>query len=91
MKPTIGRIVHYVSYGTPVREDGSQEYPSVCRAAIITDVGREPRESRAALAVLNPTGLFLSPQLLWWAAARDREPGTWHSPLECEELHGGQS
>jgi hypothetical protein len=32
--PTIGRQVHYVSYGTP-----GGEYQSVCRTATITDVG----------------------------------------------------
>jgi hypothetical protein len=34
VKPTVGRIVHYVSYGTP-----GGEYTSQCRAAIITEVG----------------------------------------------------
>lgn len=29
--PSVGRIVHYVSYGTP-----GGEYTSECRAAIIT-------------------------------------------------------
>lgn len=32
-RPSIGRIVHYVSYGTP-----GGEYTSQCRAAIITEV-----------------------------------------------------
>jgi hypothetical protein len=32
--PTVGRIVHYVSYGTP-----GGEYPSVCRMAHITEIG----------------------------------------------------
>jgi hypothetical protein len=33
MKPSVGRTVHYVSYGTP-----GGEYKSKCRAAIIADV-----------------------------------------------------
>ena len=37
-KPSICRIVHYVSDDTPVQPDGTQAYPSVCRAAIITQV-----------------------------------------------------
>ncbi|MGH3782859.1 MAG: hypothetical protein ACRDRO_20125 [Pseudonocardiaceae bacterium] len=37
--PSVGRIAHYVSYGTPVRPDGSQAYTSECRAATITEVG----------------------------------------------------
>lgn len=39
MKPTVGRIVHYVSHGTPPREDGSQAFPSACRTALVTEVG----------------------------------------------------
>lgn len=33
-KPSIGRTVHYVSFGTP-----GGEYTSQCRAAIVTEVG----------------------------------------------------
>jgi hypothetical protein len=33
-QPSVGRVVHYVSYGTP-----SGEYTSRCRAAQITEVG----------------------------------------------------
>ena len=77
--PTVGSIVHYVSYGTP-----GGEYPSVCRAAIIAEVsGYAPPEhadddmqARCHLAVMNPTGMFFSevdygPQNV---------PGTWHWP-----------
>lgn len=32
--PSVSRMVHYVSFGTP-----GGEYPSVCRAAVITQVG----------------------------------------------------
>lgn len=39
MKPTVGRVVHYRAHGTPIREDGSQAFPSVCRAAHVTEVG----------------------------------------------------
>lgn len=38
-KPSVGRIVHYVSMGSEPDEDGYQKYPSVCRAAIISEVG----------------------------------------------------
>jgi hypothetical protein len=34
MRPSVGRTVHYVSFGTP-----GGEYASQCRAAVITDVG----------------------------------------------------
>jgi hypothetical protein len=55
MTPSIGRIVHYVSHGTP-----GGEYTSECRAAIVTAVGPTlPSEQEAiGLAVLNPTGMF---------------------------------
>lgn len=33
-KPSVGRIVHYVSYGTP-----GGEYTAKCRAAVVTEVG----------------------------------------------------
>lgn len=26
-RPSVGRIVRYVSHGTPVRSDGSQQFP----------------------------------------------------------------
>lgn len=37
--PSVGRIVHYVSHGTPVRPDGSQAFTSECRTATISEVG----------------------------------------------------
>jgi hypothetical protein len=56
VKPSVGRIVHYVSYGTP-----GGEYKSECRAAIITEVTEHPdADMTAGLCVLNPTGLFLN-------------------------------
>lgn len=84
MKPTVGRIVHYVSYGTP-----GGEYTSECRAAIVTEAGpgllldvADGREidSEAdvvGLCVLNPTGQFFN------RAAQDehgKRGGTWHWP-----------
>lgn len=50
--PSVGRIVHYVSYGTP-----GGEYTSQCRAAIVTEVDPED-PYRVGLCVLNPTGQF---------------------------------
>lgn len=62
-KPGVGRIVHYVSHGTPPKADGSQAFASECRAAIVTevdlDVPRTPGGERVGLAVFNPTGIFL--------------------------------
>lgn len=85
-QPSVGRVVHYVSYGTP-----GGEYTSQCRAAIVTGVpaGALPvahsneaavRDSEAVvldLAVLNPTGMFFNrcPQ-----SEADHAGGTWHWP-----------
>jgi hypothetical protein len=93
--PSVGRIVHYVSYGTP-----GGEFTPECRAAIITAV--EPPEqhgpladmnaaARVSLAVLNPTGTFFNQGCVHHEAEGDgqQEPGggalnhpggTWHWP-----------
>lgn len=82
-EPSVGRIAHYVSHGTPIREDGTQEYGSRCRAAIITQVWyADPKlitpSGTVGLAVLNPTGLFFHE-----SCDQDEDeqtPGTWHWP-----------
>lgn len=82
--PSVGRVVHYVSYGTP-----NGEYKSEHRAAIITAVrnvgnpGEEPTYE-VDICVFNPTGLFFNQNV------RHEEPdmestnvlsgGTWHWP-----------
>lgn len=59
--PSIGRIVHYVSYGTP-----GGEYSRECRAAVITEVSEEHSSSNGeltpmvSLCVLNPAGQFFN-------------------------------
>jgi hypothetical protein len=53
-KPTLGRNVHYVSYGTP-----RGAYATQCRAAIVTDLAQPDEDADVVgLAVLNPTGTF---------------------------------
>lgn len=74
MKPSVGRIIHYVSYGTP-----NGEYDSVCRAAVVTEV---VGDDYISIAVLNPTGLFFKEKLHKGIGLS--EPGTWHWP-EREE------
>jgi hypothetical protein len=72
-RPSVGRVVHYVSYGTP-----GGEHRRECRAATITEVGGwvtietvdRPFQQRTllqnyvddavGLAVLNPTGEFFN-------------------------------
>lgn len=89
--PSVGRIVHYVSYGTP-----GGEYPKACRAATVTEV--DPSDpARVGLCVQNPTGLFFHPLA---AGGCRHEPGdlaegspvcaiaaggTWHWPERTPE------
>lgn len=68
--PSIGRIVHYHSYGTP-----GGEYLPEPRAAIITAAA--PDQLHVGLAVLNPTGLFFT-QTVPYADAPT--PGHWSWP-----------
>jgi hypothetical protein len=81
MKPSVGRIVHYVSYGTP-----GGEYKSECRAAVITEVGMNshpaPPGTLVGLCVLNPSGQFFNRRV-------DQDEtghagGTWHWPERVE-------
>jgi hypothetical protein len=70
-KPSVGRVVHYVAYGTP-----GGEYPSTCRAAVVTEVADPDNpESAVGLAVLNPTGMFFNQGVPYGTAG-----GHWHWP-----------
>lgn len=72
--PSVGDIVHYVSLGTPPRADGSQQYPSLCRAAIVTEAGED---GVVGAAVLNPAGLHFDRSLPY---SEERAGGSWHWP-----------
>jgi hypothetical protein len=87
-RPSVGRIVHYVAYGTP-----GGEFPAgICRAAIITEVydkgnmppsgtviqiDKEGQSTSIGLAVLNPTGLFFNRGIPY---DEGKKPGSWHWP-----------
>lgn len=82
--PSVGRIVHYSSYGTP-----GGEYEPACRAAVITHVhpDLDPAEQYGpyvALAVLNPTGLFFNAHVPYdpteHPGGLTGDGGTWHWP-----------
>jgi hypothetical protein len=77
--PSVGRVVHYVSYGTPVQPNGSQAFTSECRAAVITEVSEETGFGKlVGLAVLNPTGYFFNRGVEQDEATKGG--GTWHWP-----------
>lgn len=79
----MGQTVHYVAHGTPIRPDGTQAFPSVCRAAIVTEVspGFES-DGLVSLCVLNPTGQFFSQAVPYDEGSGPGGPippgGTWH-------------
>lgn len=99
--PAVGRIVHYVSHGTPTRADGTQAFKSVCRAATITEVGAvsdgnlaqadiehwdEEYRHIVGLCVINPTGLFFH-SIADGGSQYDPNgaAGTWHWPERTPE------
>lgn len=76
--PTIGRVVHYRSYGTP-----GGEYLPEPRAAIVTEVtsaqltpGADP-EQVVGLCILNPTGMFFNQRVPF---SEEPKPGHWSWP-----------
>lgn len=80
-KPTVGAIVHYVSYATG---------EPVCRAAIITAVGAYPRDvseaDKANIAAPVDVTVFLPDTHFTDRSLQSevgREGGTWHWPEEA--------
>lgn len=67
----VGRVVHYVAYGTPNGEYKAGAH----RAAIIAEI-KDAESGECVLTIFNPTGLH-------WNTAEYSEksiPGTWHFP-----------
>jgi len=77
-RPYIGMTVHYTSFGTP-----NGEYPSQCRAAVVTEVmGKVPADANVhvSLCVLNPSGQFYDRDLRY---SQEHVGGTWHDVDGC--------
>ncbi|MCU1592414.1 MAG: hypothetical protein JWP11_3670 [Frankiales bacterium] len=78
--PTVGRIVHYQSYGTP-----NGEHRSKPRAAVVTEVAASAAYLADAgdghpfvsLCVLNPEGMFFNRDVPY---AETPTPGRWSWP-----------
>jgi hypothetical protein len=72
--PSVGRVVHYVAYGTP-----GGEFPvGACRAGIVTEVDEPDNpESPIGVCVLNPTGIYFNQHLPYNTA---QAAGSWHWP-----------
>lgn len=68
-RPSIGRVVHYHSYGTP-----GGEYQPEPRAAIITAVHQD---GDVSLCILNPTGMFFNQDVPF---STTPQPGHWTWP-----------
>lgn len=71
VKPSVGRIVHYQSYGTP-----GGEYLPAPRAAIVTQVN-DHEGATVGLCILNPTGMFFNDRVLY---SEEPKAGYWSWP-----------
>lgn len=78
---SVGRIVHYVSLGS-APQNGFQQFPSECRAAIVTSV-LDVSSGLVTLTVFNPTGFQFTEALFdvdYLALGTSATPGHWHWP-----------
>ena len=68
---TVGRMVHYIAYGTP----GGEYTAGAHRAAVIAEV-KDASTGLCTLMVINPTGAHWNPAR--FEPADRNLPGTWH-------------
>lgn len=66
---TVGRMVHYVAYGTP----GGEYQAGAHRAAIVAEV-KDKDAGVCVLMVVNPTGIHFNTS----PYSAEPKPGTWH-------------
>lgn len=79
---SVGRIVHYTSLGS-APQDGVQQYPAKCRAAIVSEVV-DLDSGSVHLTVFNPEGFQLAKDIVFdiekLSLNGQATPGTWHWP-----------
>lgn len=76
--PSVGKIVHYVSYGTP-----GGEFLSECMGALVTDVSNSgTNRQEIGLAVFYPNGLSFKERVPYNDGVS--KGGAWHWPLRVE-------
>jgi hypothetical protein len=68
-QPSVGRIVHYQSHGSP-----NGQHKSEPRAAVVTEVYPD---TGVGLCVLNPTGMYFDRNVPF---AETPTPGHWNWP-----------
>lgn len=82
--PSVGRVVHYVSWGSPGSEFKGGEH----RAAIITEVyptGSDVIDmDKVGICVLSPTGLWFNRHTPFDPLGQER--GSWHWPEHVPAL-----
>jgi hypothetical protein len=88
--PAIGFIVHYRAPGSAPDANGVQLHPSVCRAAVVTEVDQAD-PTRVGLAVFNPTGVNFRPLSEGGVPGRSdpayvHHAHTWHEAWVCVPL-----
>lgn len=83
-QPSVGRIVHYLSFGTPPKADGMQAFPSEPCAAIVTkvhDMSPVPESGvpYVDLCVLYPNGMSFKTSVRYDDSPAPKG-GTWAWP-----------
>lgn len=69
-KPSCGRILHYVAFGTP----GGEYKPGQCRPCIVTEVNGD---GTIKATIFQTEGTFTKQAL---CHDEEKKPGTWHWP-----------
>lgn len=77
-KLSVGRSVHYVSYGTPNGEYQPEHRAATITAVIEKDDNGKPLNGVVSLCIMNPTGLFFNETVFQDEA--NKKGGTWHWP-----------